>query len=313
MRRSILRKSDVTLHSSAKEQRLLLTSMTVTIVLAVTSIGFGLWISSKSVMFDGFYDLIDAAMTGVALLTVRLISRGDDDRFQYGYWHLEPMLALLNGLILAFACIYAFIDGLNGLIVGGRELQFGVGAIYAGVSSVINFIFFAYIRRSARHLGSQMLDVDARSWFMGGVLSAGLCFSFVVGGLLTQTGAARFAPYADPLILLIIALCLFPFPLMTIWKAGRDILMITPSDLDEKISQLAKEVAERHGFVDYDSHVVKSGRQQFIEIGLVAPSGDTETNFDRLDAIRAEIAAAMGGASPGYWLTVDFTADKRWI
>ncbi|RYG41096.1 HAMP domain-containing protein [bacterium] len=53
MRRSILRKSDVTLHSSAKEQRLLLTSMTVTIVLAVTSIGFGLWISSKSVMFDG--------------------------------------------------------------------------------------------------------------------------------------------------------------------------------------------------------------------------------------------------------------------
>ena len=67
------------------------------------------------------------------------------------------------------------------------------------------------------------------------------------------------------------------------------------------------------GFVDYDSHVVKSGRQQFIEIGLVAPSGDTETNFERLDAIRAEIAAAMGAASPGYWLTVDFTADKRWI
>ena len=287
--------------------------MSVTIILALTSIGFGLWISSKSVMFDGFYDLIDAAMTGAALLIVRLISRGDDERFQYGYWHLEPMLALLNGLILAFACVYAFIDGLNGLIVGGRELQFGVGAIYAGVSSVINFAFFAYVRRSARHLGSQMLDVDARSWLMGGVLSAGLCLSFVVGGLLTQTGAARLAPYADPLILLIIALCLFPFPLMTIWKAGRDILMITPSDLDEKIHQLAKEVAERHGFVDYDSHVVKSGRQQFIEIGLVAPSGDTETNFERLDAIRAEIAAAMGAASPGYWLTVDFTADKRWI
>ena len=62
------RKSDVTLHSSAKEQRLLLTSMVVTIVLALTSIGFGLWISSKSVMFDGFYDLIDAAMTGVAAI-----------------------------------------------------------------------------------------------------------------------------------------------------------------------------------------------------------------------------------------------------
>ena len=35
-------------------------------------------------------------MTAIALLIVRLIARGDDRRFQYGYWHLEPMLALLN-------------------------------------------------------------------------------------------------------------------------------------------------------------------------------------------------------------------------
>ena len=32
-----------------------------------------------------------------------------------------------------------------------------------------------------------------------------------------------------------------------------------------------------------------------------------------MPAYETEIAAAMGGASPGYWLTVDFTADKRWI
>lgn len=108
-------------HPSAREQQLLATSMATTIVFAAASIGFGVWLGSKSVTFDGLYDLIDAAMTGIALLTVRLIARGDDRRFQYGYWHLEPMLALLNGLVLSFACIYAFLDGLNGLLAGDRK------------------------------------------------------------------------------------------------------------------------------------------------------------------------------------------------
>jgi len=36
-------------------------------------------------------------------------------------------------------------------------------------------------------------------------------------------------------------------------------------------------------------------------------------SFEQLDTIRREIALAMGGLNPGYWLTVDFTADERWI
>ena len=66
-------------------------------------------------------------------------------------------------------------------------------------------------------------------------------------------------------------------------------------------------------FADYASHVVRVGRAEFIEIGFVAPSRDTATTFDQLDAIREEIAVALGGLKPGSWLTVDFTADKRWI
>lgn len=300
-------------HPSAKEEQLLATSMATTIVFAVASIGFGLWLGSKSVTFDGFYDLIDAAMTAIALLTVRLIARGDDRRFQYGYWHLEPMLALLNGLVLSFACIYAFLDGLNGLLAGGRYVQFGLGAVYAGVSSVLSFGMYVYVRRSARHLHSQMLDVDSRSWLMGGVLSAGLCLSFLIGQVLAASGAGWMAPYVDPMILVIVAVCLVPFPALTLWRASQDILMIAPTSLDQQVQELAAEVAARHGFSSYSSHVVRSGRQRFIEIGFVAPSGAMTTTFEELDAIRREIALAMGGLNPGYWLTVDFTADERWV
>ena len=32
-----------------------------------------------------------------------------------------------------------------------------------------------------------------------------------------------------------------------------------------------------------------------------------------LDAIRREIAEAIGGEGPYRWLTIDFTADPRWL
>ena len=223
------------------------------------------------------------------------------------------MLALLNGLVLSFACVYAFLDGLNGLLAGGRSVQFGLGAVYAGLSSALSFGMFAYVRSSARHLSSQMLDVDSRSWLMGGVLSAGLCLSFLIGRALIGSGAEWMTPYVDPMILVIVAICLAPFPALTLWRASQDILMIAPTQLDQQVRELAAEVAARYGFSNFSSHVVRSGRQQFIEIGFVAPSGQTTMSFEQLDTIRREIALAMGGLNPGYWLTVDFTADERWI
>ena len=36
-------------------------------------------------------------------------------------------------------------------------------------------------------------------------------------------------------------------------------------------------------------------------------------NVAAADAIRREIADALGGEGPQRWLTIDFTADPRWL
>lgn len=296
-----------------REQRLLKLSIAVVLFLAVVSIGFGLWSGSKAITFDGFYNLIDAGMTTVALLITRLIARGEDDRFQYGYWHLEPLLGLVNGIVLATACAYAFLDGLNGLRTGGAAVALGPGAAFAGALAVLHLVMYAFIRRSAADLASDFLRIDAQGWLMGGVLSGALCLSFVIGGVLAGSGAAALAPFVDPVVLMLAAICLAPFPIVTLWAAVRDILQIAPTDLSRSVREVAQATAARHGFAESTSHVSRSGRQMFVEIGLVAPAGTMTKSFAELDAIRGEIAEAMGGLGPGYWLTVDFTADKRWI
>lgn len=295
------------------EQRLLLRSAVATLLLALAGIAIGLSTGAKSIVFDGMYSLVDAGMTTVAFFAARLIARGADRRFQFGYWHIEPILGFVNGSVLLFACVYAFVDGVSATLMGGREVNFGSGIIYAGVSAVVCAGMFVHMRRRGRDLGSTLLSLDSRAWMFGGLLSAGICLSFGAATLLQGTHAERFVAYFDPAVLILLALCMAPMPLKSILEAGREILQIAPADLDADVSTIAAGVAARHGFVGHRSYVTRVGRAQFIEIGFVSPTASTATTFGELDSIRQEIAEAMGGLRPGHWLTVDFTADRVWI
>lgn len=296
-----------------EEQRLLKVSIYAVLGIAITSVIFGLWSGSGAITFDGFYNLTDAGMTFVALLVSRLIARGDDERFQYGYWHLEPLVGFVSGALLASTCAYAFVNGLKGFWSGGESIPFGPGSIFVGALAIVSAAMYFYIRRSAAGLDSEFLQIDARSWLMGAVLSFSLCLSFLIGFALRATAFAHLAPFVDPLVLMVAALGLLPFPIVTLWRAGQDILQIAPSELDEQVRLVAEAVAKKHGFREYSSHVARIGRQQFVEIGLVSASGSSTKSFEELDAIRQEISDALDREGPGWWLTVDFTADKRWI
>lgn len=82
---------------TAREQRILKFSIGVTI--AVSAVGFigGLLVGSQAILFDGVYSLVDVALTLVSLSVLRLVAREQSPRFQYGYWHLEPMVEALGG------------------------------------------------------------------------------------------------------------------------------------------------------------------------------------------------------------------------
>lgn len=293
------------------EQGLLRVSIVAIATLAVSSVAFGLYSGSHAIVFDGVYNLADAVLTLAALFTVRLIAKGEDERFQYGYWHLEPLLSLLGGLVLAGSCGYAFFEGLSGLTGHpGEGADLGAGALFAGGVTVFDFVLYWLVQRRARHLNSEFLRTDARGWLTGGILSASLFLSFGIGRLLEGTALAVYTPYVDPAVLMVAAICMLPFPLATLKTAMRDILQIAPQDLSAEARQVAQSVADRHGFEEATSHVQRVGRHRFVEINLLAPSPEKRMRFAELDAIRAEIAARLG---KGIWLTVDFTADRRWV
>ncbi|KPF73855.1 hypothetical protein IP88_08335 [alpha proteobacterium AAP81b] len=298
---------------NAAEQRLLRLSIAVTVLLALANMAAGLWLGSRTIVFDGVYGLADTVMTVLALVVSRLIARGDDRRFQFGYWHLEPLLTAVNGIVLALACAYGALDGINGLLHGGNDVA-GVPATLIGLGNgVVSLAMAGFLVGRARRLDSQLLRTDLRAWTIGGVFGLGIGIAFAAAEAIDATLGGMARAYADPLILAVLALALLPLPIGQIIEAMRDILQITPAALDAEVAMIAAEVAAAHGFVDSRSHVVRSGRVQFVEIGLLAPPDWSPGSMAALDRVREDIAARLGGRDAGRWLTVDFTADERWI
>ena len=302
------------MQNAAAEQRLLKLSIAVTIGVASVGVLFGLLSGSMSIVFDGVFSAIDAAMSVLALIVSRLVSRvADNRRFQFGYWHIEPMVLAFNGGTLMLLCFYAFLNSIDSLLAGGRQLNFDWAMAYAAAVGVVAFGMFFYARHRNRQIGSDFVRLDVQSWLMSAAITSALLLAFAVAWCLEGTRYAHLTPYADPLILAVLSLILVFVPIHTVRRALTEILLITPPELDARVRQVLDEVVARHGFKTYTSYVAKVGRAQFIEIHVAVPPESPIDSVGEADAIRREIAEAIGGEGPHRWITIDFTADSRWL
>jgi cation diffusion facilitator family transporter len=298
----------------AAEQRLLKLSIAVTVAVAAFGVLFGLLSGSLSIVFDGVFSAIDAAMSGLALFVSRLVTRETDNRrFQFGYWHIEPMVLAFNGGTLMLLCFYAFLNAVDSFLAGGRQLDFDWAMAYAVIVCAICFGMYFYERRLNRGIGSDFVRLDAQSWLMSAAITSALLLAFAIAWSLAGTPYAHLMPYADPVVLALLTLCLVFVPIRTVRKALTEILLITPPELDRHVRRVMDAVIDRHGFKTYTSYVAKVGRAQFIEIHIAVPPMWPVDSVATADAIRHEIADALGGEGPERWLTIDFTADPRWL
>lgn len=299
---------------SSAEQGLLKLSIAVTIAVAASGVAFGLLSGSMSIVFDGVFSAIDAAMSGLALFVSRLVSRvADNRRFQFGYWHIEPMVLAFNGGTLMLLCFYAFLNASGSFLSGGRRLDFDWAMAYAAAVGVVAFGMFFYARHRNRQIGSDFVRLDVQSWLMSAAITSALLLAFAVAWCLEGTRYAHLTPYADPFILAILSLVLVFVPIHTVRRALAEILLITPPDLDALVRRVMDDLVGRYGFKGYTSYVAKVGRAQFIEIHVAVPPDTPLDSVAKADALRREIAEAIGGEGPQRWLTIDFTADPRWL
>ncbi|RRU14295.1 cation diffusion facilitator family transporter [Stenotrophomonas sp. 278] len=297
---------------TAREQRVLKFSIGVTVAVSATGFVGGLLVGSQAILFDGVYSLVDVALTLVALAVLRLVAREESPRFQYGYWHLEPMVEALGGAILALACIYALANSIIGLTTGGHTVKAGPALAWASLLCVSNLAMAAIVRVYAQRLQSGLLWLDVRAWLLSGLMSLAVVLAFAIALLLRDGDHAHWIPYLDPLVLAAISLAVLPVPLRGAWRAMREVLQVAPDTLDARVQEVMSAFVAEHGYLDFTSHVAKMGRMRFVEIHILTHPDTVIGSIGNVDALRDEIAERLDARGSDFWLTIDFTADPAW-
>jgi predicted Co/Zn/Cd cation transporter (cation efflux family) len=294
---------------SELEARLLRLSVAATLVIAGLGVLLGLWARSPAILFDGLFALIDAAITWLTLQVARLVAtQGDDRRFQYGFWHLEPLVIALKASTLIVLVAYAFLSAVNSLLKGGYEPEFGIALSYAALITLISFGLWWWLRGQANRIDSGLVRLDVKAWLLSALMGCALLFAFAVALAIQGTAAEGLIRFIDPLALALITLVLLPMPFREARESFSEILQISPADIDAHLCSVMANFVQRHGFLDYRSYLAKAGRARFIEIAVLVP-GDLKLPVTEIDALREEIGRTIGGAGPDRWLTITFTAD----
>jgi predicted Co/Zn/Cd cation transporter (cation efflux family) len=169
-----------------------------------------------------------------------------------------------------------------------------------------------FLSRRAKALKSPMLGIDARSWLVSAFLSLGLLIGFALATALAGTRFESWVPYLDAIALLAMALIMLPMPLVGLWRSMSDVLQVAPSELDLRVHAVMDRVIEERQFLEYSSYIAKAGRGKFVEIHILVAPG-TRIDIGTADALRSEVSERLNAGSPTFWLTIDFTADRRWL
>ncbi|PSW20280.1 cation transporter [Photobacterium sanctipauli] len=297
----------------SKERLALKLSLAGTVLLTSLGVGYGLYVGSNAILLDGLFSLLSMGMTGLSLYTAYLVSKPDDKYFQFGYAHIEPLINVVNGLLILTTCVFAFISGVTTIINGGHEVVIEHAMVYAVLSTFCCFSIYFIETHIAKSEQSELVRVDSQEWLIDGILSAAILVGFVGVMVLDHYGYSQWNRYVDPILVSTLALAAAALPISVLRRNLREVLLVAPNDKTQKnVDRVIAKLSKQYHFDDYTHHFAKTGRQYDLEVNILVKDDDYWTT-KRQDQIRQILWDALSDELGDTWLSVTFTGQARWL
>ena len=159
-----------------------------------------------------------------------------------------------------------------------------------------------------------MVRVDAKNWFIDGILSLSIGFAFIIVGLLEDTQWSGVIPYADPTVVTAIILLTSPIPIRIILNNIRQLLLGSPqSAVRHHIEQLFQSVIADVPCAQKRLRMTQIGRYLYLHIYWLLPKNFELTSVKQLDRIRENIEAVLKPEYSDLNVEVIFTQDEQWF
>ncbi|WP_258868217.1 cation transporter [Alkalilimnicola ehrlichii] len=188
-----------------QEKTALTLSAAIAGLFALAGIGWGLWIDSLMILFDGAYSLVSLVLSLLSVYAARVVRRPANARFPFGHGAVEPLVIAVKGLTIALVCILSFGSAVHALLTGGRAVAADMAMLFAAVSVLGCLVTWLYLQWVHTRNGSGLIAAENRQWLMDTVLSAAVLTGFGLAWCLEQTAWSQWAVYTDPVMVILIS------------------------------------------------------------------------------------------------------------
>jgi len=282
---------------------------------ALLALSWGLFANSQMIIFDGIYSLVSLLLTGIYFLAAKSMALGRNEKFPFGRAQMEPMVIIIQSIVLVIVCVKAFSDAVITLFSGGEDVSNLSAMIYGIIGTTGVFFCWAYVARTGKRKAprSELIRTQGMEWLIDLMLSLAVLIGFLIACVIQYAGYWNYARYVDPLMLIIAVLFLVRSPIVSLIDSVRGLLIMAPDKTIYNSSKKAiKELACQKGFEDIILHLGKSGRELVYKISFVAKDPDTSCSIGEMDVIHREVKNRLENLFDNpLRLSVSFIHDKK--
>jgi cobalt-zinc-cadmium efflux system protein len=205
----------------SKERRRLALTLMVTAAILVLEIIGGLWARSLSLLSDAGHMFSDVVAQGLSLMALIIAARPADSRRTYGWYRLEILAALVNGLTLLTLAGFILWEGLQRLRAP-VEVHTPVMIATAAIGLVANLI--------GAWLLHGLTSLNARGAYLHLLLDTLSSVAVLTGGIVMFF--ARGLYWVDPMLSMVIGVFVLYSAYWLIRDAVDVLLETVPREID---------------------------------------------------------------------------------
>ncbi|MBM4432428.1 MAG: cation transporter [Chloroflexi bacterium] len=201
-------------HIAAESSRRLKIALVIVLTIMVAEVVGGVLSNSLALLGDAGHMLVDTLALGMSLLAIRIARRPATATRTYGYYRVEIMTALGNGVILVLVAAYIFYQAYHRFL-DPPEVQTTLMLAVAAVGLGANFIGIHLLRGVSR--GSLVVKAAFLHVLGDTISSVGV---IVAGVIIAVTGLK----IVDPIIAIVIG-CIILWGAVRLVRESSDILL----------------------------------------------------------------------------------------
>jgi len=222
----------------AKGQRTALFASAVTFGLAAVKALIGYGFHSPLLVADGFHTFSDFTVIFASWFGLFLAARKKTERFPYGLYKAETLVSFIIGLLVTWAAIEVFLEGVRKF---GPPASTGAFPVLPVTVSCVSMAIGYFLARQEGSVGNEINSQSLKTIAQDSYLNIAVSFAVLAGIL-----AAWFSiPYVEGVLLVIISLLFLKLGLETIWFS---LLILLDANLDRPLqSDIIREISDIQG------------------------------------------------------------------